>query len=317
MKMIIEARLVDDVTECPPVHLATIDRELTTDTLGLSLAEGKAILSSAQRYFVSEQCRGIAWSHSCCEGCGVRLGRKGHHDRHIRTVFGRVTVRTARVRCCGCSCMKPGASFSPLSKLVLTGMTPELEYLQVKWAAHLSDAAANSLLAEILPVADAISVTGMKRRVRVVGASIEASADKSRAADAPSGVDAPSLSAVAVDSAWLRHCDPPHRQGRHVNIVAGRATFEDGHNRVYAYVHNQVASAAARLDQFLCASGIGPNQRVTILSDGAGEFEKAASGCNQSAADPLGQRFAGNLAQPECAADQRPVLRNPTPVLCA
>jgi hypothetical protein len=46
--MIIEARLVDDVTECPAVHLATIERELTTDTLGLSLAEGKAILSSAQ-----------------------------------------------------------------------------------------------------------------------------------------------------------------------------------------------------------------------------------------------------------------------------
>jgi hypothetical protein len=44
VKMIIEARLVDDVTECPRVHLATIERELTTDTLGLSLAEGKAIL---------------------------------------------------------------------------------------------------------------------------------------------------------------------------------------------------------------------------------------------------------------------------------
>ena len=53
------------------------------------------------------------------------------------------------------------------------------------------------------------------------------------------------------------------------------------HNRVYGYVHNQVPSAAARLDQFLCASGIGPNQRVTILSDGARKFEKAASGCNQ------------------------------------
>ena len=121
MKMIIEARLVDDVTGCPPVHLATIDPELTTDTLGLSLAEGKAIQSSAQRYFVREQCRGIAWAHSCCERCGIRLGRKGYHDRHIRTVFGHVTVRTPRVRWCGCLGMKPGASFSPLIKLVPTG----------------------------------------------------------------------------------------------------------------------------------------------------------------------------------------------------
>ena len=47
MKMIIEARLVDDVQETARVHLAVVDRELTTDVLGLSLAEGKALLASA------------------------------------------------------------------------------------------------------------------------------------------------------------------------------------------------------------------------------------------------------------------------------
>ena len=33
-----------------------------------------------------------------------------------------------------------------------TSMTPELEYLQVKWAAHLSCATATRLLSEVLPV---------------------------------------------------------------------------------------------------------------------------------------------------------------------
>ena len=33
MKLVIEARLIDDLSESPAVHLATIDRELTTDTL--------------------------------------------------------------------------------------------------------------------------------------------------------------------------------------------------------------------------------------------------------------------------------------------
>ena len=41
MQMIIEARLVDDVQETARIHLAVIDRELTTSPLGLSLAEGK------------------------------------------------------------------------------------------------------------------------------------------------------------------------------------------------------------------------------------------------------------------------------------
>src|ERR1035438_10853053 len=49
-------------------------------------------------------------------------------------------------------------------------------------------------------------------------------------------------------------------QERHVNIVAGRATFADRTPRLYAYVHKQVPSAAARLDQFLSASGVGPNE---------------------------------------------------------
>ena len=68
------------------------------------------------------------------------------------------------------------------------------------------------------------------------------------------------------------------RQERHVNIVAGRATFADRTPRLYAYVHKLVPSAAARLDQFLHASGVGPNERVTVISDDAGEFGKAVEG---------------------------------------
>lgn len=68
-----------------------------------------------------------------------------------------------------------GASFSPFVKLVLTCVTPELEYLQAKGVAHLSYAAATTLLGEILPIADAISVSGTKRRVRAIGASLDQS----------------------------------------------------------------------------------------------------------------------------------------------
>ena len=256
-------------------------QELTIDTLGLLLAEGKAILSGAKQYFVREQCRGIAWSHSCCERCGIRLRRKGYHDRQIRTVFGRVVVRSVRLRHCQCQGKKPDVSFSPLLGLVPAAVTPELEYLQVKWAAHLSYAVAASMLAEVLPIADVISVSSVKRRVRAVGAALDASATAGGAADAESASNPSALSALAVDSAWLRHCEPPRQQGRHVNLVAGRACFEDGHTRVYAYVHNQVSSAAGRLHEFLAASGVSPDARVTILTDGAGEFDKAAKGCKQ------------------------------------
>lgn len=71
-------------------------------------------------------------------------------------------------------------------------------------------------------------------------------------------------------------------QARHFNIVAGRATFSDRSPRLYAYVHKHVPSAAARLDQFFRICGVGPNERVTVISDDAGEFEKAVQ-CSELA----------------------------------
>ena len=267
MQMIIEAHLVDDEGRTERVELAAINRELTTDPLGMSLAEGKSVLAAAQQYLVEQQCQSIASAHAQCERCDARQRLKGWHRRKIRTVFGAVNVQSPRVRYCRCAGKAAGASFSPLIKLVPTCVTPELEYLQVKWAAHLSYAAAAKLLSEILPITDAISVSGAKRRVRAVGAALEQSVGQParRTTELKRLHELAPLAALAVDSGWLKHCDPPHHQGRHVNLVAGRACFEGGETRLYAYVHNQVPSAAARLDQFLTASGVG--HRVTIFTD--------------------------------------------------
>lgn len=282
MRLIIEAHLVDDEGSTARIQLSTIDRASTTDPLGMSLAEGKALLAAAQQYLVNSQCQGIASAHAHCERCDARLGLKGWHQRQIKTVFGLVNVQSPRVRHCRCANKPAGASFSPLTLVVPTSMTPELEYLQVKWAAHLSYAAATALLSEVLPTADTISVSGVQRRVRVVGAALEH--ESSRAALSVTGAqhdqEPAQLAALAVDSAWLKHCHPYPHQGRHVNLVAGRACFEGGKTRLYAYVHNQVASAATRLDQFLTASGVGQNDRVTIFTDGAGEFAKAVHGAS-------------------------------------
>ena len=231
----------------------------------------------------TSQRQGIASAHAHCECCDARLGLKGWHQRQIKTVFGLVIVQSPRVRYCRCANKPAGASFSSLAQVVPTSMTPELEYLQVKWAAHFSYAAATTLLSEVLPIADTISVSGVQRRVRVVGAALEhESARAALSAVRPQHDHAPEqLAALAVDSAWLKHCHPYAHQGRHVNLVVGRACFASGKTRLYAYVHNQVASAATRLDYFLTASGVGHNDRVSIFTDGAGEFEKAVNGASR------------------------------------
>jgi hypothetical protein len=65
---------------------------------------------------------------------------------------------------------------------------------------------------------------------------------------------------------------------RHVKIVAGRATLADRTPRRFAYLHKLVPSAPARLDQFLFASGVAPDELVTVISDDVGEFGQAVDG---------------------------------------
>ena len=129
MRMIVEAHLVGDDGRTERVQLCDIDRPLTTDPLGMSLAEGKALLAAAQQYQVNGQCEGIASEHAQCDHCYARLGLKGWHQRQIKTLFGLVEVKSPRVRYCQCAGKAVGASFSPLTQVVPTSMTPELEYL--------------------------------------------------------------------------------------------------------------------------------------------------------------------------------------------
>ncbi|NPT53988.1 hypothetical protein [Paraburkholderia elongata] len=170
-----------------------------------------------------------------------------------------------------------------MSKALTGRVTPELEYLQAKWAAHLPYRQATAMLKEVLPLDKGISFSGTRDRVHTLGKQLDADIERDiaklpRAVADVQARESSHVAAVTVDSAWLRHCDSGRGPSRHVNIIAGRATFTDGPPKVCAYVHREVTSGAARLDQFLSRNGVATDERVTVISDDAGEFEKAVQG---------------------------------------
>ena len=145
-------------------------------------------------------------------------------------------------------------------------VSPELEYLQVKWAAHLPYAVAATLLKETLPIDQAVSTSGLRNRVWAVGQELDDMAESAIRGERayPLSDSKVKIVALAVDSAWLRH--RPSRQeqdetklsqyfpskrppptGRHVNIIAGRAVRDDGCCKVYGYVNREVTSAGEQL----------------------------------------------------------------------
>jgi hypothetical protein len=100
-------------------------------------------------------------------------------------------------------------------------MSPELEYLQVKWAAHLPYAAVTKLLKEILPLNQTISTAGVQNRIRAVGQVLDdqvESAVRGEPKYPSSRGKNPKIAAIAVDSAWLRQ-RPSHQQQDEANLV--------------------------------------------------------------------------------------------------
>ena len=139
------------------------------------------------------------------------------------------------------------------------------------------------MLKEVLPVDKGISSRGIRDRILDLGRQLDADIKRDIAQLPQSVVDdqvreSSHVAAVSVDSAWLRNCDSGREPGRHVNIVAGRATFTNGPPKLYAYVHREITSAAARLDQFISRNGVASDERVTVISDDAGEFAKTVEG---------------------------------------
>ena len=252
---------------------------------GLTLAEGRSLLAKVQSVLVAKQVTGWSSGQTHCRRCRAALSHKDSRSTVLRTIYGKVTVKSPRLWSCACqqTSSSPRQVIHPLSKALPSRVTPELEYLQAKWAAHLPYRQATSMLKEVLPLDKGISFSGTRDRIRVLGMQIDADIERD-IVKLPKAVadvqvrESSHVASVSVDSAWLRHCDSVGGQGRHVNIVVGRATFTDGIPKLYAYVHKKVTSAGARLDQFLSRNGVGIDERVTLISDDAGEFDKAVEG---------------------------------------
>ena len=278
-RLIIEARLADGDSDTgndgDGVLVVVERRDYCLAQLGLTLAEGRSLLAKVQAELVSKQVEGWWLSgQTHCRRCGAALSHKDSRSTVLRTVYGEVTVKSPRLWSCACqwTAGKPRHVVHPLSKALTNRVTPELEYRQAKWAAHLPYRQATALLKEVLPLDKGLSFSGTRNRVYALGkqldADIERDISKLPQAVADAQVrESSHVAAVSVDSAWLRHCDSERGCGRHVNIVAGRATFTDGPPKLYAYVHKEVTSAAARLDQFLSRNGVATDERVTVISD--------------------------------------------------
>ena len=99
-----------------------------------------------------------------CPKCGSQLARKGDHRLAYRSVFGRLSIDSPRFYRCRCS-GSGRQSVSPLANCLSERTSPELQYLQAKFAALMSYRLTVQVLEEMLPLGHVLAATTIRRHV--------------------------------------------------------------------------------------------------------------------------------------------------------
>ncbi len=143
---------IDDSGAKQSRELMVLSREdVTMETLGLTLAESKQLLHTLQQYMVEQQATAYLEQHRSCPRCGSSFASNGQGRRTFNTVFGSISVPNPRWWRCEC-CSDAGTTFRPTVNWLTGRSSPELQYLETKWASLIPYAKVVDLLTDVLPV---------------------------------------------------------------------------------------------------------------------------------------------------------------------
>jgi hypothetical protein len=267
----------DDGAASDAVEAAVFEKRTERpEDLGLSIAEGKALMAAVQQRVVNAQVTSWAERHRCCEACGARRHSKGSHPIVFLTLYGDVQIASPRLHRCSCQNTDGPATVSPLRNLLPDYVAPERLYLEARWASLVPYAAAAGLLADILPIASGANATTLREHVLHVAERAEAELAEER----PCFIDGCPAEwaklpipegriAVGLDGGYVRDWED---RKTNFEVIVGRSVPEDREARYVGLVHGYDSKPKRRLFDVLKSQGLQANQDVTFLTDGGEEI---------------------------------------------
>lgn len=256
-------------------EVATLDRgALQPDTLGLTLAEAKTMLQGVQQAVVTHQIAAATAEQAACPDCGRPRAHKGVHTIVVRSLFG--TLRLASPRLVHCRCQPhEQRTVSPLAALLPERTTPELVYLEAKFAGLLAYGLTVRLLDEVLPLGRPVHASTVPNHSHEVARRLETELGEEqpmfiegcqREWDALPRPDLPLT--VGLDGGYVHSCQQTSHADGWFEVIAGKSTPADGPATCFAFVQSVDTKPKRRLFEVLTAQGMQMNQQITFLTDG-------------------------------------------------
>jgi hypothetical protein len=243
-------------------------------TLGLALSEAKSILQSVQQALVEQQVSEYLAQQAVCQDCGEQRACKERRGMVYRTLFGKLNLQGSRLLHCACQA-HPTKSFSPLSELLPERSSPELLYLESKFAALMSYGLSVKLLEELLPIGATLNATSARRNLYQTAERLEAELGDEQAvfiAGCPNEwatLPRPELPlTVGIDGGYVHSSEQTSRQDGWFEVIVGKSITAAGASKVFGLVQSLDQKPKRRLFEVMKSQGMQMNQQVTFLSDG-------------------------------------------------
>ena len=266
----------DDAAAAPMVReVFSLDRDgLTPDTLGLQLAEAQDLLVAVQETLITHQVRDAVAAQVPCPHCGRPRRHKDTRAIVVRSLFGALRLPSPRWWHCPCR-DQPTRTFQPLAAVLPERTTPELAYLQARFAGLVSYGITAKLLGELLPLGRRLHPAVVRRQTQAVAARLEGELGEEqfsfidtcqRDRDELPRPDLPLT--VGLDGGYVHSSTQRTRRDGWFEVIAGKAVPAEGRATCFGYVQTYDTKPKRRLFEVLKAHGMQDNQQVTFLTDG-------------------------------------------------
>ncbi len=220
-----------------------------------------------------------------CSHCGERYANKCGGTKEVKTLFGRVKVANPRWN--RCRCQPSGTkTFRPTLSWLQGQTSPELLYLETKWASLIPFAKVADLMREVLPLDDGTNHETIRRHLHETAERMEKELGDERqlrlfeeevaAQEDLAPPDGPIT--VGIDGGYVRAA---HKEG-FFEVIAGRSVVafrreakdEVPEAKCFGYVQTYDKKPRQRLWELMKSQGLQDHQQVVFMSDGGEDVRR-------------------------------------------
>lgn len=254
------------------LDIASLEKELNgPETLGLSLSEAKNILQNLQQEIVGNQIEKALEKHAKCPDCKRSLSLKDRRTVKYRTLYGTLNVQNPRYYLCR-KCHKSNSKIflTPLADLLKDHTSPELSYLEAKWASLMSYGLTVDLLKDSFPIDEHLCIETVRKNTLRISEKLNNLLGEEKHVYAPpfakkvANVNKEST-IVGLDGGYLRAWD---NKKTNFELIAVKSIPKNHKPCVIGLVSSEDEKPKRRLLEMLKAQGIRENDKICFMSDG-------------------------------------------------